>query len=84
MELLGNKDMTEEDAKRLNGGSPEDGDLQDHIAHWVETLDRWVKRIDQGMGRREGEVEDLNGHGAADPARPVVDEAGADRTTGVA
>jgi len=32
----------------------EEEGLQDHIAHWVDVLDRWVKRIDTGLGRQDG------------------------------
>jgi hypothetical protein len=46
--------MDEEEAKGSPDGGSEDGALQDHIAHWVEVLDAWVRRVDLGMGRRVG------------------------------
>jgi hypothetical protein len=45
-------------------GSGEDADtleLQEMIKHWVAVIDRWVARVDQGMG------------GAADGAEPGVE-----------
>jgi len=45
----------------------EAGGLQDHIGHWVEVLDRWVKDLDRGMGRNGADgtpqpaVEDVAG-----------------------
>jgi hypothetical protein len=50
-ELLGNHSMIEEESEGLDGRSLEDGPLEDHITHWVEVLDRWIKRVDMGMGR---------------------------------
>ena len=47
--------MTDEEAEGLDGRGLENGGLQRHIEHWVEVLDRWVKRIDHGMGRREAD-----------------------------
>ena len=42
----------EEEAERSLDGGSEDGGLQEHIAHWVEVLDTWVKRVDLAMGRK--------------------------------
>jgi len=47
--------MADEEAEALDGRGLENGGLQRHIEHWVEVLDRWVKRIDHGMGRREAD-----------------------------
>ena len=52
----------------MDGGNQEDGPLEDHISHWVEVLDRLIKRVDLGMGRRDGDL------GGADGAAPGVDE----------
>jgi hypothetical protein len=74
--------MAEEDAEG-DGGNSGDGDLQDHIAHWVEVLDGWVKRIDLGMGRQEGDVASLNGNGAVDGNRKLHEADGADVVEGL-
>jgi hypothetical protein len=55
--------MTDENAESSEGSSGEDGGLHDHIARWVEVLDRWVKGIDLGMGRRDGDPASLDGAG---------------------
>jgi hypothetical protein len=54
--------MGEEDAEGSDGGSLEEGALEDHIAHWIEVLDRWVKRVDVGLGRQD------RGAAAGEPA----------------
>jgi hypothetical protein len=65
-----------------NMAEEEEDGLQDHIAHWMEVLDDWVKRIDLGLGRQDGEAISLDG--AVDGGLPPrVDEAGADGTKGV-
>jgi hypothetical protein len=53
--------MSEEDAGGLVGSNLDNGGLQDHIAHWVEVLDRWVKGIDRGMGKPDGEDASADG-----------------------
>jgi hypothetical protein len=69
VELLGQvRQMIEEELEGIDGGSLEDGPLQDHVSHWVEALDRWVKRVDLGLGRKEIEARaaDAKGHGDGD------------------
>jgi hypothetical protein len=46
--------MDEEEARGSPDGRSEDGALQDHIEHWVEVLDTWVRRVDLSLGRRNG------------------------------
>ena len=75
--------MAEEDAEGVVGEHPEDGGLQDHIAHWMEVLEGWVRRIDLGMGRQDGDVAYLNGDGALDGKQELHDENGADAVKGV-
>jgi len=75
--------MTEEDTEGLGVAGLEEGGLQDSIAHWVEVLDRWVKGIDSGMGRQDGDVEHLNDDGSANPTRPLVEGPGAGPAAGV-
>ena len=58
--------MAEKDAMGVDESNPGDGGLQDHIAHWSEVLDRWVKGIDTGLGR-DGEVDDHDGESSAQP-----------------
>lgn len=41
--------MAEEESEGLDGMGPEGESLQDHITHWMEVLDRWVKRVDSGL-----------------------------------
>jgi hypothetical protein len=41
---------------------PDSVELKDMIKHWVSVIDRWVERVDQGMG------------GAADGAEPGVEK----------
>jgi hypothetical protein len=62
--------MKEEEAGEVAGGSSEAGSLQDDIAHWAEVLDRWVRRVDLGMGARAAR-KDTQGDGGPDPAQDV-------------
>jgi translation initiation factor 2 alpha subunit (eIF-2alpha) len=39
----------------------EDSGLQEHIAHWAEVLDRWVKRIDAGLREENGDPSGPDG-----------------------
>jgi len=55
--------MAEEEPEGLDRGNQEDGPLEDHISHWVDVLDRWIKRVDLGMGKRDGDLD--GGDGAA-------------------
>jgi hypothetical protein len=55
--------MADENAESIEGTAAEDDGLQDHIARWVEVLDRWVKGIDLGMGRRDGDPASSDGNG---------------------
>jgi hypothetical protein len=43
--------MIDEGAKGIETDGFEEEGLHDHIGHWVEVLDRWVKDLDRGMGR---------------------------------
>jgi hypothetical protein len=58
--------MNEEETGGLVQESFEDGSLQDHMAHWAEVLDRWVSRVDLGMGARVAGTKDLGGAGGDD------------------
>jgi hypothetical protein len=62
MSFWANTHMAEDESEGLDGSVP-DAALQDHIAHWVEVLDRWVKRIDTGLGRQDGAATTSNGDG---------------------
>lgn len=55
-ELLGNGKMAEEDTAAVGENNIGDSGLQDHIAHWVDVLDRWVTGIDTRLGRQDGGV----------------------------
>jgi hypothetical protein len=48
------------------------GELQELVAHWVQVIDRWVERIDQGMGGTTGAdpavTPDAAPEAAPDPA----------------
>jgi len=46
--------MADEESEGFGGSRSADEVLQDHIAHWMEVLDRWVKRIDTGLGTQDG------------------------------
>ena len=72
--------MDEENMIEENMIEEQEEGLQDHIAHWMEVLDSWVKRIDLGMGR-EGEAISLDGFDAV--GVPPVDGAGADPNKGL-
>ncbi len=71
--------MNEEEAGGLAEESSEDGSLVDHMAHWVEVLDRWVRRVDLGMGARVADTTNQEGSGVdaaqvdsgTDPAQDV-------------
>ena len=72
-----------EDHEEVRGspdGASEDGALHDHLAHWVEVLDTWVKRVDLGMGRRIGGSK--VGGNRLDESIPQVND-GVDSTQGV-
>jgi hypothetical protein len=62
--------VKEEETEELAGGSSEDGSLLDDIAHWAEVLDRWVRRVDLGMGARVAGKEAPD-DGGLDPAQDV-------------
>lgn len=47
--------MADEQADSIEGTSVEDDGLQEHIAQWIGVLDRWVKGVDLGMGRHDGD-----------------------------
>jgi len=60
--------MIEEGAKGIESEGLEEEGLQDHIGHWVEVLDRWVKDLDRGMGRNGADVT----------SEPEVENSGSD------
>ena len=60
--------MTDEESEGFDGRDSEDEALQEHIAYWMEVLDRWVKRIDSGLGKQEGGEASLEGDGISDIA----------------
>lgn len=62
--------MKEEEAGEVAGGSSEGGSLQDDIAHWAEVLDRWVRRVDLGLGAR-ATGKDAPGDGGTETAQDV-------------
>jgi hypothetical protein len=33
-----------------NGAESERSELKDQVEHWVQAIDRWVQRMDEGMG----------------------------------
>jgi hypothetical protein len=43
--------LIDEGVKGIESEGLEEEALHDHIGHWVEVLDRWVKNLDRGMGR---------------------------------
>jgi hypothetical protein len=59
--------MNEEDVGGLAEESVEGGSLQDHMAHWAEVLDRWVRRVDRGMGSRVAGTKGQDGADVDDP-----------------
>ena len=75
--------MGEEEPEGLDGGSLEDGPLRDHISHWVDVLDRWVKRVDLGMGALNGDAAQAESDGleVGDPGLPM--DGGVDLPKGV-
>ena len=74
--------MSGEDAEGSESASLDDGDLQDNIAHWLEVLDNWIRRIDRGMGRQDGEAASPDGAGASGPSTPSTEEHGAEPRAG--
>ena len=40
--------------EKVEGNKLEDSGLEEHMAHWAEVLDRWVKGIDSRLGRQDG------------------------------
>jgi len=53
--------LVEQTLHNPEGGDPEPGELEEQVDEWVRVIDRWVERIDQGMG---GSAD------GADPATP--------------
>lgn len=45
------------DAEKVEGNKSEDGGLAEHMAHWAEVLDQWVKGIDSRLGQQDGGQE---------------------------
>jgi hypothetical protein len=66
--------MADEESEGSDGGGSQDGSLQDHITHWVDVLDRWVKRMDSALGNREADVASTDGDGRPGTGVPPVDE----------
>jgi hypothetical protein len=60
--------MVDEGAKGIESEGLEEEGLQDHIGHWVEVLDRWVKDLDRSMGR----------NGADTASEPAAEDIGVD------
>lgn len=58
--------MAENDAMGFGESKPPESGLHDHIAHWSEVLDRWVKGIDTGLGRT-GESDEYDRESSALP-----------------
>jgi hypothetical protein len=49
------------DAEKLEGNNAEGSGLEEHMAHWADVLDRWVKGVDTRLGRQDdGEALPLN------------------------
>ena len=48
--------MIDEGVKGIESEGLEEEALHDHIGHWVEVLDRWVKNLDLGMGRNDADA----------------------------
>ncbi len=67
-ELLGNQGMAEKDAEEVDGNNLADGGLQDHLAHWMDVLDRWVRGIDKGLGRQDRAAAPIAGEHEAPPS----------------
>ena len=55
--------MIEEETDGVKGGNLEDGPLREDISHWVSALDRWVKLVDLGLGRRERHPQQTDSDG---------------------
>ncbi|MEA2655340.1 MAG: hypothetical protein QOI23_705 [Chloroflexota bacterium] len=56
-ELLGKKAFGRGGASGMEGNNLGESGLEEHIAHWADVLDRWVKGIDMRLGRDEGQGE---------------------------
>src|ERR1700730_13290016 len=76
------REMSAEDAEGLDSAGLEEGGLQDNIAHWVEVLDRWVRRIESGMGRQDGEAASLDGERASGSTGPSLEDLSAEPGAG--
>lgn len=74
--------MADEESEEFGGSGSADEVLQDHIAHWMEVLDRWVKRIDSGLGTQDGGVSTPEGPDDGENALPQMDD-GVDFEKGV-
>ena len=75
--------MVEKEPDGMDGGSLDDSPLRDHISHWVDVLDRWVKRVDLGMGALDWDVAQADSDvlGVGDPGLRL--DGGVDLSKGV-
>lgn len=65
--------MAGEESEGFGGSGSADEVLQDHIAHWMEVLDRWVKRIDSGFGTQDGGASAPEGADGGENVLPQAD-----------
>jgi hypothetical protein len=42
--------LAEQTLQDLDGGESDPREMKNLIEHWVQVIDGWVQRIDQGMG----------------------------------
>jgi len=47
---IGAQSLAEQTLPDVAGDEPEPGQPNDLVEHWVRAIDRWVERLDQGMG----------------------------------
>ena len=47
---IGAQSLAEQTLPDVSRGEPEPGELNDPVEHWARALDRWIERVDQGMG----------------------------------
>ncbi|HEY8814497.1 MAG TPA: hypothetical protein VIP57_05265 [Candidatus Dormibacteraeota bacterium] len=53
--------MADKNSEGLESTGPENETLEDQIDHWMEVLDRWVKRIDAGLREENGDPSGPDG-----------------------
>ena len=62
--------LAEQILRDVDGGGSGPGDLKDMVDYWAQAIDRWIQRIDQGMGGLTDSADPALGPDSAPEAAP--------------